>query len=305
MTVKELRQSLRRSSFVIPFIAVHLFATIAIVVEFETGIGGSSGGSWSLGPFWSVALITCGLLMPMAGFFLMPQETDEGNHELLQLTPLTRWHIIRGKFLMLWGLSVLTFLSLLPYVVIRYFLGGIEWFHEANHALAVISCASVLSSGALGASSFSSIGARLGVFLLFLFSLLFGGVSGIASGAMAYAFGATSSWGWLLNIYTYFTIVCVVTCYSILGLLLARSRLRVATMNFELKPAKTMLVIIGLSPFVIGIIAAMSCGFGSFAGVILMTFLAWNCDITPKAPKWMPPPPPNIPPPPLPPEPAG
>jgi hypothetical protein len=40
---------------------------------------------------------------------------------------------------------------------------------------------------------------------------------------------------------------------------------------------------------------SIACGFGSIAGVLLLTYLAWNSDRTPKAPKWMPPPPPNIP----------
>jgi hypothetical protein len=44
-------------------------------------------------------------------------------------------------------------------------------------------------------------------------------------------------------------------------------------------------------------VAAFTCGFGSLAGVLLLTYLAWNSDRTPKAPKWLPPPPPNFPPP--------
>jgi hypothetical protein len=58
--------------------------------------------------------------------------------------------------------------------------------------------------------------------------------------------------------------------------------------------------------YIVGMVAAFTCGFGSIAGVLVLTYLAWNSDRTPKAPKWMPPPPPNIPPPimPFPPAPA-
>jgi hypothetical protein len=68
-------------------------------------------------------------------------------------------------------------------------------------------------------------------------------------------------------------------------------------MYFELKPSSVLLIITGLAPFIVGMVAAFTCGFGSIAGVLLLTYLAWNSDRTPKAPKWIPPPPPNIPPP--------
>jgi hypothetical protein len=304
MTVKELRQSLRRTSFVYPFICIHIFATIAIYAEFQLNIGAGGGGKagvfiWDpdhTGPFWWVAMSVCGILMPMAGFFLMPQEIEEGNHELLLLTTLSRWQIVSGKFLMLWGLSMLTFTSLLPYVIIRYFIGGIEWFHELADAGSVIGVAAVVSAGAIAASGFPHLASKLGVFVLFGGSALAGGGAGMIGGAITLNVGATSKWGWLGNIFYHFSALSVVACYCVIGLLVARSRLRLATMNFELKPSSVLLIIVGLAPFIIGMVAAFTCGFGSIVGVYLLTYLAWNSDVTPKAPKWMKKPPPNIPP---------
>lgn len=306
MTVKELRQSMRRTSFVYPFICVHIFATLAIYAEFQLGIGTGTGGipavfAWDpdhVGAFWWVTMAVCGLLMPMAGFFLMPQEIEEGNHELLLLTTLTRWQVVSGKFLMLWGLSALTFTSLLPYIIIRYFIGGIEWFHELASAGSVIGAAAVISAGAIAASGFGNLAARLGVFALFAFSALAGGGAGMIGGSMTLGISKTKSYAWLGNLHYHFSAFCVIACYSILGLLIARSRLRLAIMNFELKPSSVLLIVIGLAPFIVGMVAAFTCGFGSVAGVLLLTYLAWNSDRTPKAPKWLPPPPPNIPTPP-------
>ena len=308
MTVKELRQSLRRTTFVYPFIGIHAFATIAIYAEFtmSAGFGSSSRPAvflWDpdvIGPFWWVAMAVCGLLMPMAGFFLMPQEVDEGNHELLLLTSLTRWQIVSGKFIMLWGLSCLTFISLLPYVVIRYFIGGIEWFGEIANAGTVLAMAAILSAGTIAASGFKTTAAKSGVFILFLFSAFAGGAVGMIGGMMTIGIGASSSWAWLGIVFYHFCALCVTASFSMMGMLVARSRLRLATMNFELKPSSVLLIILGLAPFIIGMAAAFTCGFGSVAGVLLLAYLAWNSDTTPKAPKWLPPPPPNIPPPPLP-----
>ncbi len=308
MTVKELRQSLRRNSFVYPFICIHIFATIAIYAEFTMSIGLNSSSNpavflWNpdeIGSFWWVAMAICGVLMPLAGFFLMPQEIDEGNHELLLLTKLTRWQIVSGKFLMLWGLSCLTFISLLPYVVIRYFIGGIEWFGEIANAGSVLSAAAILSAGTIAASGFKNLASKFGVFVLFLFSAALGGGAGMIGGGMTMSMSATHELAWLGIIFYHFCALCVVACYSMMGMLVARSRLRLAIMNFELKPSSVLLIILGLAPFIIGMAAAFTCGFGSVAGVLLLTFLAWNSDRTPKAPKWLPPPPPNVPPPPAP-----
>lgn len=305
MTVKELRQSLRRTSFVYPFICIHIFATVAIYAEFQLGIGARAGGmaavfAWDpdhIGPFWWVAMAICGVLMPMAGFFLMPQEIEEGNHELLLLTTLTRWQVVFGKFIMLWGLSALTFTSLLPYIIIRYFIGGIEWFHELASAGSVIFAAAVVSAGAISASGFGNLASRLGVFALYAFSALLGGGAGMIGGGMTLNMSKTSPYAWLGSTFYHFSAICVVACYCIIGLLVARSRLRLATMNFELKPSAVLLIILGLAPFIIGMAAAFTCGFGSLAGVLLLTYLAWNSDVTPKAPKWLVPPAPNVPPP--------
>jgi len=170
MTAKELRQSLRRGSFVLPFLAIQALALAAMIAEFK--IGSASGGSaasgmlniWLLassGPFWMIVGIICMILMPLGGLALMGQELEEGNHELLLLTQLNRWKVVVGKFKTLWGLSALTFVSLLPYVVVRYLVGGVEWWHEAACATTVLGVSAMIGAGAIGASAFQSIGARV------------------------------------------------------------------------------------------------------------------------------------------------
>ncbi len=303
MQVKELRQSLRRASFVYPFICIHLFATAAVFYEFEFNI--SSGGSmagvfiWDpdyIGPFWWVAMAVCGILMPLAGLLLMPQEIEEGNHEMLLLTSLNRWHIVLGKFLTLWLLCLLTLTSLLPYIIIRYFIGGIEWFNEIANTGTVISAAAMMSAIAIAASGFPTLASKLGIFCVMLFSAVAGGGISMLGGGIWMNMAKASPWAPLAISFYHTCALIVVVCYVILGLLVARSRLRLAVMNFEIKPSSLLIIIIGLAPFIVGMCAAFTCGFGSIAGTLLLTFLAWNSDKTPKAPKWMVAPKANIPP---------
>ena len=309
MTVKELRQSLRRTSFVYPFICIHLFATIAIYAEFQLGAGTGGGElpavfAWdpeNVGLFWWVAMGVCGILMPLAGFLLMPQEIEEGNHELLLLTTLSRWQVVFGKFLTLWGLSLLTFTSLLPYIIIRYFIGGIEWFHELANAGSVICVAAIFSSGAIAASGFNHVAAKIGIFALYLWCAVAGGGAALIGGIMSMNMSLTSNWALAGNFHYHASVVITTACLCVIGMLIARSRLRLATMNFELKPSTVLIVVTGLAPFIIGMAAAFTCGFGSVLGVLLLTYLAWNSDVTPKAPKHILAPAANTPePPPLP-----
>ncbi len=296
MTAKELRQSLRRGSFVYPFLAIQFFAVLAMMAEFQNGHASESTqytgalNFWLLGtsgPFWMVVSGICLLIMPMGGIMLMGQELEEGNHELLLLTKLDRWKVVGGKFLTLWGLCALTFISLLPYVVVRYMVGGIEWWHEAACAGTILGGSAMISAGAIGASAFKRTGMRLAVLALFLLSMLAG------CAAPLLGIGAqTGGCGWFYHL----TALTAVVGYTMAGLALARSRLRLAVLAYEVNPSGMILGLLVFAPFVIGLATAVTLGWGGALGLIGLALIAWRMDVTPRAPKWVPPPPPNVPP---------
>jgi hypothetical protein len=130
-----------------------------------------------------------------------------------------------------------------------------------------------------------------------LFSAAGGGGMSMLGGGIWMNMAKASKWAPVAISFYHLCALIVVVSYVILGLLVARSRLRLAVMNFEIKPSSLLVIIIGLAPFIVGMCAAFTCGFGSILGTVLLTFLAWNSDRTPKAPKWMTAPKPNIPPP--------
>jgi len=188
MTVKELRQGLRRGSFLIPFIAIHLFAVAAMFIEFHlddvpaydrnTGVM-QLGLFFDRSPFWWVAGIICMVGMPLGALMLMTPEMEEGNYELLQMTPLTRWKIVMGKALAMWAICLLTFSSLLPYMIVRYFVGGMDVWRNFSMALTVIFASAIICSGALAASSYKGAIKRGSVMLLFAMSALASGMIGL------------------------------------------------------------------------------------------------------------------------------
>ena len=295
MTVKEVRQSLRRGSFVYPFLGIQVLAVGAMALEFQLGHDSESteyagmlnfGMLATSGAFWMVVAGICMLLMPMAGVILMGQELEEGNHELLLLTKLDRWRIVIGKFVSLWGLCALTFISLLPYVVVRYLIGGIEWTHEAACAGTILGGSAILCAGAIGASAFQRMTVRVAVLALFVMSTAAGcGIPLFFSGRV------TGGCGWIYHL----TAISAVICQVVIGLALARSRLRLSIMAYEVKPSSMLIGLLVFAPFVLGFVTAITVGFGGFLGLLGVAVVAARIDRSPKAPKWVPAPPPNVP----------
>jgi ABC-type transport system involved in multi-copper enzyme maturation permease subunit len=295
MTVKELRQNLRRGSFVYPFLGIQFLAVIAMVAEFQMGevekyteyVGMMNLSLLGIsGPFWMVVTAICMLIMPLGGLILMGQELEEGNHELLLLTHLDRWKVVFGKFFTLWGLCALTFISLMPYVVVRYLLGSIEWWREASCSLSILGGSAILCAGAIGASSFRGLGARIGIMLLFILSC--GAACSVPLGASAMQ---TKSCG----VWYHLSAIASVFCYTLLGLTLARSRLRLVVHAYEVKPSWMIVGLLVFTPFVVWMTTAFTAGYAGCVGLIGMAFVAIYADVTPKAPKWMTAPAPNVP----------
>lgn len=295
MLVKEMRQNMRRGSFVIPFLVLHALAIAAVVLEFQTGAQDRYSELigmlnipmlFNSGPLWIAITIICGVIMPLGGLVLMGQELDEGNHELLLLTKLTRWKVVRGKFFSLWSLSVLTLFSLLPYVIVRYQIGGVELTRDLACTFSVLGLSAMMSAGAIGASSFRGLGARIAAMLLFIASAT---ISTLV--AVGFCGVQTSSAGvfWHLNA------LAATWCFTLMGLALARSRLRLVVHAYEVKPSFMVVGLLIFTPFVVAMTTAVTGGFAGMVGLIGMALVAVYADATPKAPAWVKPPATNIP----------
>jgi hypothetical protein len=289
---------MRRGSFVYPFLGIQLFAVMALLFELRTEAAYSSAKYAGMlnvdmlveaGPFWIMVMLICSVIMPLGGLVLMGQELDEGNHELLLLTKLSRWKVVRGKFLTLWGLSVLTFVSLLPYVIVRFnVIGGIEAIDQIACSLTVVGLSAMMCAGAIGASSFRGLMGRIGAMILFTGSMVAG--CGVALGGCVMQ---TKECG----VFYHLNAVAATVCYTMLGLSLARSRLRLVVHAYEVKPSYMVIGLLVFTPFVVAMSTAMTVGFAGFTGLIGMTLVAMYADATPKAPAWVKPPAPNVPPP--------
>ena len=70
--------------------------------------------------------------------------------------------------------------------------------------------------------------------------------------------------GWIYH----FTALAAVVCYTLMGLALARSRLRLAIMAYEVQPSGMLIGLLVFAPFILGLVTALTVGWGGALGLI-------------------------------------
>ena len=152
--------------------------------------------------------------------------------------------------------------------------------------LTVVFVAAIVAAGAIGASSFKNPFARMGIFVLFLVSM---GTSAM----IVLVASALQSGG--CGIFYHLNVIGLTLCYVILGLVIARSRIRLVVHQYEVKPSWMMICLLVFTPIVVGMSTLMTGGWMGFIGCVAMTIVARYADVSPKAPKWVKMPELNIP----------
>ncbi len=272
--VKELRQGLRANYFVMPFIGAQVLAIIAVILEMVLGMFGS-GGLFSGGLFFTFLSIVFSIVMPLTLFGALQPEISAGrNVELLLMSNLTRWQIVRGKFLVGCVLSGLMMVSLLPYLLIRYFVGDVELLQNAGMVIALMLGNALMNAIVVGASATRNYVGR--VFIIGFTVICYGFVSlaiGIAASTGSGTFGVL------------FVLAGTSFLYIVLSLQLGRAKLRVFENPLDPPSTALIIVLIVLSPVAVGMtmgMFAMLGGFWSMAGgvaaIVGLTILALLLD---------------------------
>jgi hypothetical protein len=152
MLVKELRQGTRTRAFTFAFI---LLQASLVIVMFMSLVEGSSAGEAS-GYFWFCICVAFLIIMPLRGYAALSGEMKGGTLDLILLTRLSAWKIAFGKWSALFSQTLLVAIALLPYVVLRYFLGGIDMINEAGWLLVLTVTSGVFTAITVGLSGQSS-----------------------------------------------------------------------------------------------------------------------------------------------------
>ncbi len=178
MLVKELRQGMRTNQFTVSFILLQVFMVMCLLLG---TLAGGDGNEVSVF-FWGFIGIAMVLVMPTRGFGALHKETQLNTMDLIQMTRLSAWRITFGKWLALVSQTLLLVTAILPYIVLRYYLGGVDLVTEVLVLLYLCLASMVMTAMSVGFSAFASPVVRRIVSVLaiiFIIQAGFGGLVGL------------------------------------------------------------------------------------------------------------------------------
>jgi hypothetical protein len=168
VVVKDLRQGLRTGSFVFSFLAVQICMSLLFLVSLANALGARSNRVVSMW-MWVVLGIMLFVYYPLQAFATLRREKKLNTIELMLMTPLGSHRVVYGKWFALLAQLLVILSGLLPYLILRYYLGGVEIHHDLFALLALFGLSSTVMALAIGFSAFSR--AEIFIGLLFLFGM--------------------------------------------------------------------------------------------------------------------------------------
>lgn len=269
MIVKELRQGLRTRTFTGTFLILQVilgFAMLAAMMSDSSDVG-QMISSMVFFLFSIVALI----LQPLRGVTAVASEMKDDTLEIMSLTQLTSVRIVYGKWASIISQTALMLASTIPYLVMRYFFGGMQLFAELSLLFTIFYFSACLTALTVGFSCSRSVVLRALVPLL----LIPFGLMGIGQ----FSFGREFSF--LIEVFTFqekelnigFLVLFVLATYLAYYFLdMGVSRIAVTAENhsFRKRMISLVLMVVVLIAMILNPPAQDAC---------LMVMLAFSCAI--------------------------
>jgi hypothetical protein len=198
MLVKELRQGMRTKAFVSVFLALQIILGIIILSAGAASSSDSAGDTISniIFIFFSIAVI---IIQPMRGIASLSSEIKGNTIDMMVLTRLSAWRIVTGKWASIVSQSALLLVTIIPYLILRYFFGGMNLVGEIVFLSVIFLTSATLTAITVGLSASGSVILRsvlpmialpIGGFSL-LQLLMFSGIGG--SGSLSSFFSLDTS----------------------------------------------------------------------------------------------------------------
>lgn len=150
--VKELRQGVRGNIFTGAFLLLQFLMLISMAIALiESSVGGDR--DMSTGFFWFLIAVPVLLILPISGGLALSGERTVNTLEPMLLTRLSARRIVLGKWGAIAGQSALLVSAVLPYVVLRYFLGGVNLAYELLGLLDLMVSSALLAGITVGLSA--------------------------------------------------------------------------------------------------------------------------------------------------------
>jgi hypothetical protein len=147
--VKELRQGIRSHLFTGSFLLVQGLLLI-FGLSFLLSDGLQKDATLGAALFWTMLVLPLVVLVPASASQAIGKEITDRTLELLLLTRLTSYRIVLGKWTSVLVQTTLVLVSALPYVILRYFIGGVDVWFELRLLLLLLVASALLAGIAMG-----------------------------------------------------------------------------------------------------------------------------------------------------------
>ena len=185
MLVKELRQGMRTKAFVGVFLTLQIILGVILLSAGAAASSDDAGETISniIFIFFSIAVL---IIQPMRGITALSSEVKGNTIDMTVLTRLSAWRIVTGKWASIVSQSALLLVTIIPYLILRYFFGGMNLVGEIVFLAVLFLSSAALTAVTVGLSASSSVILRsvlpmialpIGAYSL-LMALMFGAFGG-------------------------------------------------------------------------------------------------------------------------------
>jgi hypothetical protein len=159
MLVKELRQGVRSKVFMSAFYLTQALMILSVIFSLTAADEGEGPGhafGFLNGLFWFMIGVPLVFFMPLRGFSALYGEIKAGTLELVFLTRLSALRIAAGKWTALMVQTLLLVAAILPYVLLRYFLGGVNVAADLTTLFFLLLVSGMLTAATIAMSPYES-----------------------------------------------------------------------------------------------------------------------------------------------------
>ena len=184
MLVKELRQGLRTRSFIAVFLTLQAVLGVILLTASAAATSDHAGSSISsiIFVFFSIAVL---IIQPLRGIAALSSEVKGNTIDMMVLTRLSAWRIVTGKWAAIVSQSALILVTIIPYLILRYFFGGMNLLGEIVLLGMIFFTSAALTAVTVGLSASGSVilrsvlpivGLPIGSYILLVFFTFGGGI---------------------------------------------------------------------------------------------------------------------------------
>jgi len=119
---------MRTNGFVILFLTLQ--SLLAFIILIASSIGNSNAGDVISAIVLFLYCFALLVIQPLRGISALSSEISGQTIDLMVLTKLSAWRIVWGKWVSIISQSFLILITIIPYLIFRYFFGGMQLFAE-------------------------------------------------------------------------------------------------------------------------------------------------------------------------------